>query len=151
MYQLAFEERPDYMLGFENFFMNHLDGAGQARKLANSVYAYATHIDRLDELAQAVDQIAHRHVAARILPEQYPLIGEKLLQTMKDVLGDAATDDIIAAWAEAYSAAAAKSRRRQQGEARSGSRQSLVGLAVAGIQSLRRSKMAFCRSFDCSS
>ena len=68
--------------------------------------AYATHIDHLDELATAVDKIAHRHVETRILPEQYPLIGEKLLQAMKDVLQDAATDEVIAAWAEAYNALA---------------------------------------------
>lgn len=71
-----------------------------------SVYAYATHIDRLDELATVVDHIAHRHVATRILPEQYPLIGEKLLQAMKDVLQEAATDEVISAWAEAYAALA---------------------------------------------
>lgn len=40
------------------------------------------------------------------LPEQYPLIGEKLLQAMKDVLQDAATDEVIAAWAEAHEALA---------------------------------------------
>lgn len=107
MYQIAFEERPDYKRGFETTWMQHLDGGGQAHKLAAAVYAYATHIDRLDELAAAVDHIAHRHVATRILPEQYPLIGEKLLQAMKDVLQDAATDDMIAAWAEAYEALAA--------------------------------------------
>ncbi|MGA7933369.1 MAG: globin domain-containing protein, partial [Kovacikia sp.] len=70
------------------------------------VYAYATHIDHLDELATAVDHIAHRHVETRILPEQYPLIGEKLLQAMKDVLQDAATNEVISAWAEAYGALA---------------------------------------------
>jgi nitric oxide dioxygenase len=106
MYQIAFEERPDYKRGFETTWMQHLDGGGQAHKLAAAVYAYATHIDRLDELAAAVEHIAHRHVATRILPEQYPLIGEKLLQAMKDVLQDAATDEVIAAWAEAYSALA---------------------------------------------
>lgn len=104
MYQIAFEERPDYKRGFEKTWMQHLDGGGQAHKLAAAVYAYATHIDRLDELATAVNQIAHRHVETRILPEQYPLIGEKLLQAMKDVLQDAATDEVIAAWAEAYEA-----------------------------------------------
>nr|WP_199316856.1 globin domain-containing protein [Chroococcidiopsis sp. [FACHB-1243]] len=57
-------------------------------------------------MATAVDKIAHRHVETRILPEQYPLIGEKLLQAMKDVLQDAATDEVIAAWAEAYNALA---------------------------------------------
>ena len=106
MYQIAFEERPDYKRSFETTWMQHLDGGGQARKLAAAVYAYATHIDHLDELATAVDKIAHRHVETRILPEQYPLIGEKLLQAMKDVLQDAATDEVIAAWAEAYNALA---------------------------------------------
>ncbi|MBF1999239.1 MAG: bacitracin resistance protein BacA [Synechococcales cyanobacterium C42_A2020_086] len=104
MYQLTFAERPDYKRGFENTWMQHLDGGGQAHKLSAAVYAYATHIDRLDELATAVNRIAHRHVETRILPEQYPLIGEKLLQAMKDVLQDAATDEVIAAWAEAYEA-----------------------------------------------
>ncbi|PLZ13594.1 flavohemoglobin [Fischerella thermalis WC1110] len=54
----------------------------------------------------AVEHIAHRHVETRILPEQYSLIGEKLLQAMKDVLQDAATDEVISAWAEAYTALA---------------------------------------------
>ncbi|PSB16289.1 bacitracin resistance protein BacA [filamentous cyanobacterium CCP1] len=106
MYEIAFAERPDYKRGFENTWMQDLSGNGQAHKLAAAVYAYATHIDRLDELATAVNHIAHRHVATRILPEQYPLIGEKLLQAMKDVLQDAATDEVIAAWAEAYEALA---------------------------------------------
>jgi hemoglobin-like flavoprotein len=39
-------------------------------------------------------------------PWQYPLIGQKLLQAMKDVLQDAATDEVMAAWAEAYEALA---------------------------------------------
>ncbi|WNZ25622.1 bacitracin resistance protein BacA [Leptolyngbya sp. NK1-12] len=106
MYEITFEERPDYKRSFETTWMQHLDGGGQAHKLAAAVYAYATHIDRLDELATAVDAIAHRHVDTHILPEQYPLIGEKLLQAMKDVLQDAATDEVIAAWAEAYEALA---------------------------------------------
>ncbi len=106
MYEITFAERPDYKLGFETTWMQHLDGGGQAHKLATAVYAYATHIDRLDELAAAVQHIAHRHVETRILPEQYPLIGQKLLQAMKDVLQEAATDDVIAAWAEAYDALA---------------------------------------------
>lgn len=106
MYQITFEERPDYRRSFETTWMQHLDGGDQARKLAASVYAYATHIDRLDELAAAVEKITHRHAEARILPEQYPLIGQKLLQAMKDVLQDAATDEVMAAWAEAYEALA---------------------------------------------
>ncbi|WP_287453875.1 globin domain-containing protein [Leptolyngbya sp. UWPOB_LEPTO1] len=114
MYQITFEERPDYKRGFETTWMQHLDGGGQAHKLAAAVYAYATHIDRLDDLAAAVDHIVHRHVATRILPEQYPLIGEKLLQAMKDVLQDAATDEVIAAWGEAYDALATLFIQKEQ-------------------------------------
>jgi nitric oxide dioxygenase len=106
MYEITFAERPDYKRGFETTWMAHLDGGDQAHKLATAVYAYATHIDRLDELAAAVEHIAHRHVETRILPEQYPLIGQKLLQAIKDVLQEAATDEVIAAWAEAYDALA---------------------------------------------
>ena len=37
-----------------------------------------------------------------ILPEHYPHVAEALLGAIKDVLGDAATDEILAAWGEAY-------------------------------------------------
>ena len=37
-----------------------------------------------------------------ILPEHYPHVAEALLRAIRDVLGDAATDDILAAWGEAY-------------------------------------------------
>ena len=37
-----------------------------------------------------------------IQPEHYPIVGKHLLVAIKDVLGDAATDEVIAAWAEAY-------------------------------------------------
>jgi nitric oxide dioxygenase len=36
------------------------------------------------------------------MPEHYPIVGETLLQAIKDVLGDAATDEILGAWGEAY-------------------------------------------------
>ena len=106
MYEIAFAERPDYRLGFEHTWMVDANGNGQAKKLAASVYAYATHIDNLEALASAVDRIAHKHVEARILPEQYSLIGAKLLEAMKDVLAEAATEDVIDAWSEAYNALA---------------------------------------------
>ena len=37
-----------------------------------------------------------------ILPEHYPFVAEALLGAIQDVLGDAATDEILAAWGEAY-------------------------------------------------
>lgn len=102
MYQILFEERPEYRRFFENSWMKHPQGGSQPAKLAASVYAYATHIDRVEELEKAVEKIAHRHTETRVIAEQYPVIGECLLAAMKDVLQDAATPEVMNAWTEAY-------------------------------------------------
>lgn len=78
--------------------------SSQAARLATAVYSYATQIDNLPALKVMVERIAHRHVQTHVLPEQYPIVGECLLQAMKDVLGEAATESAIAAWTEAYQA-----------------------------------------------
>src|SRR3546814_11210920 len=49
-----------------------------------------------------VERITQKHVGLQILPEHYPYVGEALLGAIKAVLGDAATDEILAAWGEAY-------------------------------------------------
>lgn len=46
--------------------------------------------------------IAHKHASLHVLPEHYPMVGKSLLKAIKTVLGDAATDDIMNAWAVAY-------------------------------------------------
>lgn len=46
--------------------------------------------------------MAQKHVRTQVKPEHYPMVGVSLLQAIKDVLGDAATDDVIEAWKEAY-------------------------------------------------
>lgn len=80
---------------------NQASGA-QPRALANGVLMYAKHIDKLDGLGPLVSQIINKHVSLQILPEHYPLVGECLLDAIKDVLGEAATPDIIEAWGAAY-------------------------------------------------
>ncbi|MBP0020017.1 MAG: bacitracin resistance protein BacA [Cyanobacteria bacterium SBLK] len=107
MYEIAFNERPEYRRFFENTHMkSEEEGRKQAGKLAASVYAYASHIDELEKLKDAVEHIAKAHVNTRVIAEQYPVIGECLLAAMKDVLGDAATPEVMAAWAEAYNSLA---------------------------------------------
>ncbi|MEO9101868.1 MAG: FAD-binding oxidoreductase, partial [Burkholderiaceae bacterium] len=51
--------------------------------------------------------IIQKHAALGVLPEHYPIVGTYLLRAVKDVLGDVATDEVIAAWAEAYESLAA--------------------------------------------
>jgi len=74
----------------------------QHKILAGAVAAYAANIDNLDVLGKAVEGMARRHVKTNVKPEHYPMVGVSLLEAIKDVLGDAATDDVIEAWKEAY-------------------------------------------------
>lgn len=74
----------------------------QPNALANTVYAAAVHIDNLEAIVPAVMKIAHKHVSLGVLPEHYPIVGQYLLAAIKEVLGDAATEEILNAWGEAY-------------------------------------------------
>ncbi|RUS48973.1 NO-inducible flavohemoprotein [Cohnella sp. AR92] len=98
-YRMLFSNHPELLNVFNH--ANQRQGRQQTA-LANAVYAAAAHIDRLEEILPAVKQIAHKHRSLGITADQYPIVGENLLAAIKDVLGDAATDEIIQAWAEAY-------------------------------------------------
>ena len=98
-----------YARMFENpmikamFNTAHQTGDGsQPKAVAQAVLAYARNIDNLGALGGAVERIAQKHTALDIRPEHYPHVGRALLAAIKDVLGVAATDEILAAWGEAY-------------------------------------------------
>ncbi|MGM8888949.1 globin domain-containing protein, partial [Psychrobacter sp. 1U2] len=74
----------------------------QQTALATTVLAAAKHLENLAILLPQVTQISHKHRALQILPEHYPIVGKHLLGAIKEVLGEAANDDIIDAWTEAY-------------------------------------------------
>jgi nitric oxide dioxygenase len=84
------------------FNTTHQATGHQARALAGALYAYAANIDDLGALSPALELICHKHVSLFIRPEQYAIVGTHLLATMKSVLGDAATPDIMDAWGAAY-------------------------------------------------
>lgn len=98
-YQIMFRDFPEVRPLFNQ---SHQQAGTQARALANSVLAYGRHIRQLQVLEGAVERIVHKHVAVQVQPEHYPIVGQCLLQAIRDVLGDAATDAIVGAWAEAY-------------------------------------------------
>ncbi len=81
---------------------HHGETGSQPKALASAILAYAQNIERLEVLGPAVERIAQKHVGLQILPEHYPAVAESLLGAIKDILGDAATDEILAAWGEAY-------------------------------------------------
>ncbi|HHD81603.1 MAG TPA: hypothetical protein ENK82_03460 [Campylobacterales bacterium] len=96
MYKRMFEKYPEAKELFKNAEPD------QYKKLANMVYAYAANIDNLDALQSGIDKVAHIHVNVNILPEHYPWVGESLIGAIKEVLGEAATPEILNAWEEAY-------------------------------------------------
>jgi nitric oxide dioxygenase len=102
-YKRMFEAHPELLNIFNH--VNQKQGRQQTA-LANTVLAAAQYIDNLEAIVQVVVQIAHKHRGLGIKPEHYPIVGEFLLKAIKEVLGEAATDEIIHAWAEAYGAIA---------------------------------------------
>lgn len=80
---------------------NQASGA-QPKALARAVLAYAQNIDNLGVVLPVVERIAQKHVGYHILAEHYPFVAAALLGAIKEVLGDAASEEILYAWGEAY-------------------------------------------------
>lgn len=75
----------------------------QPRRLAAAILAYARNIDKLGNLGAAVQRMVARHVETGVRPEHYPLVADALLPAIREVLGEeVATDEVLAAWGEAY-------------------------------------------------
>ncbi|KGC07440.1 flavohemoprotein [Burkholderia multivorans] len=98
-YRRLFDAHPE----LKNVFnMTHQEQGQQQQALARAVYAYAENIEDPGSLAAVLKNIANKHASLGVRPEHYPIVGEHLLGAIKETLGDAATDEIISAWAQAY-------------------------------------------------
>ncbi len=74
----------------------------QGSKLMQMIgYAVAS-LDNLEELVPAVQQLGKRHVAYGVKDEQYAHVGEALLWTIEQQMGDDFTPEIKDAWATVY-------------------------------------------------
>lgn len=98
-YTLMFEGNPEVRTFFNQA---HQHSGSQQRALAGAICAYAAHIDNLSALGAAVELIAQKHCSLGIQADHYPIVGKHLLIAVKDVLGEAVTDQVAAAWGEAY-------------------------------------------------
>ena len=98
-YQRMFTANPELRHVFN---MSRQATGEQQQALANAVLAYAQHIEHPERLAGAIALIAAKHVSMGIRAEHYPIVGQHLLDAIAQIMGDAATDQVIAAWAAAY-------------------------------------------------
>ncbi|RKQ37596.1 NO-inducible flavohemoprotein [Oceanobacillus halophilus] len=98
-YELLFSKAPELY----NLFNQTNQKLGiQQEALAYSVYAAGEHITNLDAIMPVITRVTEKHRAIGVRADQYPLVGETLLEAVKDVLGETATDETMDAWGKAY-------------------------------------------------
>ena len=101
-YERLFEQDPAVRRLFRK-----TDMAAQKKNLMQTLTVVVKGIDRLEDLVPAVQALGRRHAHYGVRPEHYDLVGAALLWTLGQGLGDAFTDDVRDAWAQAYGTLAA--------------------------------------------
>ncbi|MET8794188.1 MULTISPECIES: globin domain-containing protein [Streptomyces] len=101
-YAGMFAARPELL---RDLFNRGNQAAGTQRQaLAGSVAAFAAHlVDHPDDRPDAMlSRIAHKHASLGVAPDQYAIVHEHLFAAIAEVLGDAVTPEVAAAWEEVY-------------------------------------------------
>ena len=100
-YPRMFAEYPELLRVFNQG--NQATGE-QSQALAGAVVAYAVQLidPNAPSFEHVMKRIAYKHVSLGIRPEQYTIVGAHLLAAVGEVLGDAVTPEIAAAWNEVY-------------------------------------------------
>ncbi|WP_329416733.1 FAD-binding oxidoreductase [Streptomyces sp. NBC_00704] len=101
-YATMFRDRPELLDGMFNRG-NQASGA-QRRALAGSIAGFAGALlenptARPDAL---LSRIAHKHAAVGVTDDQYTIVHKYLFGAIAEVLGDAVTAEVAAAWDEVY-------------------------------------------------
>lgn len=98
-YQRMFQHNPELQHVFNR---GNQQNEKQQTALAMAVLAYAEHIENPSVLFPVVDSIGHKHTSLDIRAEHYAIVGKHLIASIKEVLGELATTDLLEAWAVAY-------------------------------------------------
>ncbi|MEU5184760.1 globin domain-containing protein [Streptomyces longwoodensis] len=101
-YGTMFSERPELLDGLFNRG-NQANGE-QRRALAGSIahFAQALLADPDARPDALLARIAHKHAALGVTEDQYTVVHKYLFRAIAEVLGDAVTSDVAAAWDEVY-------------------------------------------------
>lgn len=101
-YGHMFAAHPELLDGLFNRG-NQADGR-QQQALAGSIGAFAGYlVDRPNDLPDhLLSRIAHKHVSLGLRPGQYQIVHDNLMWAIVDVLGEAVTPEVAAAWDEVY-------------------------------------------------
>ncbi|MFG5719962.1 globin domain-containing protein [Streptomyces murinus] len=101
-YARLFDAHPELLRDLFNRG-NQASGA-QKSALAGSIAAFAGHlVEHPDQRPDAMlSRIAHKHASLGVVPEQYPVVHEHLFAAIAEILGEAVTPEVAAAWTEVY-------------------------------------------------
>ncbi|SDX46937.1 NO-inducible flavohemoprotein [Flavobacterium degerlachei] len=98
-YQRMLSNNPE----LKNIFNMANQASGkQQNALTAAVLAYAENIEDPSVLINVLKSIGNKHVSLNIAPEQYDIVGNHLIASIKEVLADAATEELLEAWTCAY-------------------------------------------------
>ncbi|MEP6804666.1 MAG: globin domain-containing protein, partial [Flavobacterium sp.] len=98
-YARMFRHHPE----LKNIFnMGNQANGKQKSALAHSVLAYAENIEDPSILIGVLKGIGTKHRSLNIQPKQYKIVGTHLIASIDEVMGEAATSEIIDAWTVAY-------------------------------------------------
>ncbi|MDI5891207.1 NO-inducible flavohemoprotein [Halomonas rhizosphaerae] len=98
-YPLMFERYPQVKPLFNQA---HQQDGGQPRALAGAVLAYVGLRQDPQQARGVLSTVVSKHVSLGIQPDQYPIVGECLMAAIGEVLGEAVTPEVAAAWSGLY-------------------------------------------------
>ena len=78
------------------------DMPAQRKVLMQTLTVVVKSLDKLDQIVPAVQALGRRHAGYGVREEHYATVGEALLWTLEQGLGDAFTPDVRSAWTTAY-------------------------------------------------
>jgi hemoglobin-like flavoprotein len=78
------------------------DMTEQGAKLMRMIGIAVDNLDRLDEVVPAVQVLGVKHLGYGVKNSQYDTVGEALLWTLGQGLGDAFTKEVMVAWMDVY-------------------------------------------------
>jgi nitric oxide dioxygenase len=101
-YVHLFGEHPELLDG--TFNRGNQAEKTQQMALAGSVAVFAASLVKVPEQLpeHLLSRIAHKHASLGITPAQYDVVHDNLFWAIVDVLGDAVTPEVAAAWDEVY-------------------------------------------------
>ena len=84
------------------FNMGNQANGRQKSALANAVLAYAENIENPSVLIGVLKGIGTKHRSLNIQPDQYKIVGTQLIASIREVVGAAATPELLEAWTIAF-------------------------------------------------